>query len=680
MIPSNIKFRLDNIQKGVVFISKRQFEEKAAELAGKYENRRAGKPEPVRGGKGQDTDGEPGVAQKSYSIETNIRKRSDFALVSMCRDLVVEQYLQGGRYTFRRIGVLINPFRFAPKSVVLLFCTRIPVRVGIEMRSGSGHVHYRDETEAERCHRISVTGLEKGRNEITLSLLDENGLVLKKRTIHVTYRNSPNMEENPIVRTENNAPCAYDRILITGGDLNPFIFQPDGSLFHYLKFARFTTGNYGVYSFRRNWFLWPVREVGAPSFGNPHSPLLYEMDFMGRISRTWHVRDGLHHFVCELPNGNLAAFSSSNERYGAEMPEGHTEDTILELERTTGKIVRRIYLKDLLGEEHADMVDWVHGNSMEYDPEEDSMLICMRNIHSVLKFNWTTLEVQWLLSLPSFWKGTEIESKVLTPVGEVDYSFQAHAAYEIREFRGRDNGYRFYMVYDNHRLNRRPLEGQAEDGHSYINVYGVDEKLGLVRQIRHHQVDMSIVRSNARYEDATGHLFNMAGCMTRDHTKERGKVEEYDYESGRLLNRWTIRNDFFSGYGFTWRSDDYKAPLGLTADYAYAIGEADRLVPVEGSFELTEERIDERYFKKPVLEEEYLYFRTRDHSITALVLYGKKYCYERDYSDTWQTVKIHMDQPYSCVVSLKGLRPDTYQVRVLWEGKLYTTEYEIAIG
>ena len=167
--------------------------------------------------------------------------------------------------------------------------------------------------------------------------------------------------------------------------------------------------------------------------------------------------------------------------------------------------------------------------------------------------------------------------------------------------------------------------------------------------------------------------------MTRDHTEERGKVEEYEYDSGRLLNRWIIRNDFFSGYGFTWHSDDYKAPLGLKEDYAYAVGEADRLVPVEGSFELTEEQIDGRYFKKPVLEGDYLYFRTRDHNITALVLYGKKHCYERDYSDTWQTVRIHEDQPYSCVVSLKGLKPDTYQVRVLRDGKLYATEYEISV-
>lgn len=652
-IPKNIRFRLDNMQKGVIFISKRRFEDKAAELVRRYE--------------------------KAYPIESNIRRRSDYALVSQCRDLVVEQYLHSRRFTFRSIGVLINPFRFAPKTVVLLFCTRMPVRAGIEVHSGNGNVHYRDETGAERFHRISVTGLENGRNEITLSLMDGEGKLLKRRMIHVTYRNSRDEEENPVLRTENLAPCAFDHIFITGGNLNPFVFQPNGSLFHYLKFARFSTTTHGVYPFRKDRFLWPVREVGSTSFGSPHSPLLYEMDFMGRINRTWHVRAGVHHFVCELPSGNFAAFSNSNERYGTDAPEGHTEDTILELERTTGRIVRRIYLKDLLGEEHADMVDWVHGNSMEYDPEEDSMLICMRNIHSVLKFNWTTLKVQWLLSPPSFWKGTGIESKVLSPIGEVDYSFQAHAAYEIKEFRGRNNGYRFYMVYDNHRLNRRPLEGQSEDGHSYINVYGVDEKRGQVRQMKHFQVDMSIVRSNARYDAASGHLFNMAGCMTRDHTEERGKVEEYDYESGTLKNRWVIRDDFFSGYGFSWHSDDYKTPLGYKTGDAYALGDADRLSPVEGSYELTEDQIHERYFKKPVLEEDYLYFRTRDHSIMALVLYGKKYCYERDYSDTWQTVRIHEDQPYSCVVSLKGLKPDTYQVRVLWEGKLYATGFELTI-
>ncbi len=660
----SIKYRLENFQPGVVVIPYNKFETDVMRYKEKYRGRRYG---------------------------SNIRQRDDYSFISRCRDKVIEEYLYSGKYTFHRIGVIINPFRFAPKSAVLLFHYPDEVRVELRLMSGQGNTIYTDDIALKDYHRISVTGLENGKNDIALSLYDKDGNYLINRSIFVYINNVDDVSANPIVKSELKMQSAYKNIFVTGGNVDPFIINSNGSLFHVNHLADMKTAYYGVYPFAPGRFLWPVRRVNAPSFSNPHSALFYEMDFMGRIYKTYHFKKGIHHFVHLMPNGNFVTFSNSMEAYGGQIEEGHMEDIIVEIDRQTGRTVKTVYLKDIFGTKFADMVDWVHGNSLEYDEEEDTMLICMRNIHTVAKIAWSSGELIWFLSVPDMWKDTEIKDKLLKPVGDIDYSFQAHAAYEIKEFRGRKNGLSCYLVYDNHRLNRRPLDGYEEDGHSYINIYAVNEHEMTVRHIKHLQIDMSIVRSNARYDAGSGHIFNMAGCAWREVVGYRGKIEEYDYETEKLYNRWYIKDDFFSAYPFKWKSDDYNKPLGEIKDAVYECGDADEFIPVpiadiDNILHLDQmldqkaanefETADEMYFRKPFLEEGYLYYCTDDHSIDAVILKGDETNYIHDYTDTWQAEEKHKSQKYHCVLSLKPLKSGHYEIMVLVSGEiLYTGCY-----
>lgn len=661
----SIKYRLQNVQLGVAFIPNHQFEERVREYKEKY-----------RG--------------KIYN--TNIRQRLDYAFISLCRDKVVEEYLYSGKYTFHKIGVLINPFRFAPKSAVLLFYSPDPVRVELRLMSGKGNSIYTDDISLKDYHRISVTGLENGKNEIVLSLYDKDGNYLVTRSVFITLHNIDDEADNPIVKSELKMQSAYQRIFVTGGSTDPFVINSNGSLFHVNHFAEAQTAYYGVYPFEPGRFLWAVRKINAPSFANPHSALSYEMDFMGRIYKTYHLKKGIHHFVHLMPNGNLVTFSNSMEAYGDKIKEGHMEDIIVELDRQTGKTVRTIYLKDLFGTEHADMVDWVHGNSLEYNEEEDTMLICMRNIHTMAKIRWSTGELIWFISMPELWENSDIDKRRLKPVGDVEYSFQAHAAYEVKDLRGRNADWRFYLVYDNHRLNRRPVDGYEEDKHSYINIYAVNEKDMTFRQVKHMQVDMSIVRSNARYDSRSNHIFNMAGCVWREIEGYRGKIEEYDYDTEMLLNRWYVKEDFFSAYPFSWRSDDFCKPLGPIEGAQYECGEADELVIAKDNIEEIDlkeimeledlndlPKADKLNFDRAFLEEGYLYFHTKDHTVDAIILRGNKNCYYHDYTDTWQAEEKHMSQTYYVVLSIKDIPEDHYEVMIVVGGEIQYTGYYLEI-
>jgi hypothetical protein len=288
--------------------------------------------------------------------------------------------------------------------------------------------------------------------------------------------------------------------------------------------------------------------------------------------------------------------------------------------------------------------------------------------------------VIWVLSLPSFWENTPLADKVLKPIGEVHYSFQAHAAYEVKDFNINKGVYRCYLVFDNHKLNRRPIEGFEEDGYSYVNIYAVNEKDHTVRQIKHTQIDMSIVRSNARYDVSSNRIFNMSGCMTRDNEEYRGKVEEIDYDTEKVLNTWYIKDDFFSGYEFQWKSDDYCQPVSEWAKGFHCVGDALHPCPGKVRWEETSEELDETYFSKPLIEENWLYFYTLDHSIEYLLLEGEEHVYECDYTKTWQTNHIHEGRSYYCVVSLENLEKDNYKVKVVRDNVLYNTEFYINVG
>ncbi len=609
--------------------------------------------------------------QSNISINSNIQTMTDLSLKSMCIDKVIDEYLKSKLFHFQNIGVIPRPFKYAPKTAVLLLYSKEVVSVAYEvLDKKTDKPTHTGISQCKQYHRISVTNLDNGKNRIRLLLLDKNGTYLCERMIFIWFRKAT-LLTNPILQTENYRESAYSNILITGGAQRPFVFHSDGSLMHYLDI---NTSSYGILPLTKDRFLWPVANVSTPTYANPHSCLLYEMDYMGRIHRTFRIPNGIHHFACLLPNNHIVSISNSNEE--------HTEDILVEIDRLTGQIVRTVYAKELFGTHLMNQTDWAHPNSIEYNENDDSMLVCYRNIHTIANFNWCTLEINWILSPPDLWKGTPLENKVLQPTGSFHYSFQAHAAQELKEFGAKNKNYRFYLVFDNHRLNRRPLSGYTEDGYSYINIYGVNESTLEVKQFKHLRIDLSLIRSNALYCNDKNRIFNMSGCMAKDKGfNHRGKIEEYDYDTHRLINRWLIRKDFFSAYPFEWDSNDYCTPIGDPTTHQYDCGKADSLVPFINDLpKQTTEPLNEAWYSNPYIEEHYLHFYTTDHSIDALVLEGTTHIYHRDYTDTVQTYDVHRDRKYYCVVSLKDLPADSYKVKVIRNGLLYETDNHIKIN
>ena len=72
----------------------------------------------------------------------------------------------------------------------------------------------------------------------------------------------------------------------------------------------------------------------------------------------------------------------------------------------------------------------------------------------MVKLNWTTKEIQWILCDPRFWEGTEYEKYVLQPEGDFVYQFQQHTAYQLETDLDGDDQTIEVSMFDNHHVKK----------------------------------------------------------------------------------------------------------------------------------------------------------------------------------------------------------------------------------
>jgi hypothetical protein len=411
------------------------------------------------------------------------------------------------------------------------------------------------------------------------------------------------------------------------------------------------------------------------------------------------------------PGGNILTVSSSMEKY--------VEDAIIEIERTTGEVVRRLCLADVLSEHpYFDMFDWAHINTVSYLEKEHCILICARNLHSVIKINWDTFELLWIFCDLSFWEGTPYEGKVLRPLGNMQYSYQAHAAYMMGE--QTEDGKELLLIFDNHWQARRPIPSFDGDKNSYARIYAIDEKEKTVELLQNYKSRKSKIRSNAiALKDS---IFVMSGYLNKPVDEFEGIISEHDRKSGKVMNRYMTYNSFYRAYPFFADYREYSKPMetiasvmraksdslpeaGLSGDYLLGIrGTLQPCKPPDLSGVKPMPLIRKRFYRKSGRKEirkevkskmwkaekpEYelkadlgeiyvrLYDRillvfNRDHVIEKIFFCGNQHNYVKDFSNTTQrSPQLFAESRYFLAVPVVDLAADSYEIYFQCRGELY---------
>lgn len=605
------------------------------------------------------------------SIKTNIRIKKMYSLTSQAKDWFLELQLRSEKYTFNNMLVVVNPFGEAPLTALVLFTTIMDYRVRAAVTGDREDTGFVFEYPAEKRHRVPILGLYPGRStEVVIELLDENDDVCDSRRFPISTEPLPQDLRDVIVPGKINEKPAFQNILIAGGiDIRPCVFDKEGKIRYYL--SRKPKG-YGIFPLSKGRFLFMEREISAPSYTNPHSVQMYDMDYLGRVGRTYLVKNGAHHTVEEkTPGGNIITAGNSLE--------GHSEDLILELDRNSGEIVHKIKLEDLFDGKYQDMMDWAHINSASYDEEQDSMLVSMRNIHSVAKFDWSQDEIQWIMADPRFWEGTAMTDKLLTPVGDVPWFYQQHAVFEVEPEKNPDPGVKYIMVFDNHWHKRRKVKFFDKDKSSYISFYEINEKDKTVKLYKRFPCPKSKIRSNAIFDKDSRRLYAMAGYLVPKIDGNLGVIREYDFDTMEVLSEYYVRPGFFRAHEF--RPDMVSLSKTLVKNNDYLGGDLKRPERLEKEITDTLDfgaagAVSESYIKYR-MQEDLLYIHEIDHAIKKVYLRGREETWYVEFSDTYQTMKTFEDADYYIAMWLEGLPVDQYDLYIQVGDELKNTGKKI---
>lgn len=138
--------------------------------------------------------------------------------------------------------------------------------------------------------------------------------------------------------------------------------------------------------------------------------------------------------------------------------------------------------------------NWAHVNSVDYDAEDDSIIISSRHQSAVIKIG-RDKKVKWILGAPNGWTG-ELREKVLTPVGrdgkplacrlgrcegDFDWTWTQHTGWKVKELS--KPGVTVLTVFDNGDGRGFTQPENPKEKYSRAVMYRISEKDRTVEQI-----------------------------------------------------------------------------------------------------------------------------------------------------------------------------------------------------
>ena len=610
--------------------------------------------------------------ESATAVETEIPTEETRVAASYDIDQQLQAEQDNG-YTWEEPMVIQNPYQIAPLTAVVIFDTPEECGVRFTVKGKTEAADISGEVDPAVSHRVPIIGLYPNEeNTVVLELLDENGKTTDSQEIKITTDSLPETLDDVIRPVKTSGKSAYELTMVYGQKtIFPFAYDCMGDIRWYINTKVKASG---IFPLANNRMIVQDTAAQVPSADKPQTTNFYEMDYLGRAYTMYYVSGGIHHEVIEKePGGNLLVLSSSLD--------GHIEDKIQELDRQTGEVVNELVMGDILKCKYENIVDWTHLNTVSYQPETDTIIISPRNLESVIKLNWTTKEIQWILCDPRFWEGTEYEKYVLQPEGDFNYHFQQHTAYQVSTDLDGNPDTVEISLFDNHfvKVRKADLSSYYDNTkESYLMVYSVNEKEGTVQQIKKIPTVWSRITSSTIYDEASNHIFGMCGHVKGTKDKRYGMTYEFDYDTEEILNQFSIKTTFYRASEMKIDYNDLAAPMELDDNY------------IRG--ELLQPTKTWKWFwtKKPeqTLENEditfhltgqVLYVGTYDHQISQIIFHGKDNTYVYDTTNMRLHKKSYLKFYEHIPVPLQGLDADEYEIYVMYQDEFYDTAQKVTI-
>lgn len=590
------------------------------------------------------------------------------------REQQLERLIDEYQFQFDAMLIVCNPYELTPLSALLIFHTEKKCSVRYMVRGKTTDCDFIYTTSGfETRHRVPVFGLYAAcENQVDIELLGEDGEVIAKKQVQIPTESIPDKfgeMVKPVVKGENTA---MPFVFVTGGyRSSTYAFDHNGDVRYLLsKIPR----QYGVYPLPDGRFLFMDRNINRPTYNNPHAVVMYDMDHLGRVSETYYVEEGIHHWAEAVPGTNgkriLAATSSLAEQL--------MEGTLLCFDRENGKVDGMYNLGDFFPKELQDKYDWAHLNRI-YCQDERHVIVSLRNVHTVAKIDMVEQKVIWILAHPEIYEGTELVDRVLKPQGEnFHYFLQQHAVQVVDTgLTDRDAGVIEVTLFDNHCHTKRQVTWFDEKTESYACFYRIDEKNLTVGTTKVIPCALSPTRSNVWFDPEKRKVFGMAGAACSAEEMDNALIYEWDFDTAQEVNRYEISDGFFKAYPFEIRDKGLEKCLEVPADYrkGHLRQPVRRERSVDGAKYLDSQMQQEMAF---CYMDDLICIRAKDHKVEKVYFQGDS-TWETDFTDTVQKTKVFADKIYYVAVTTEPLPDGEYRLLIRYDGELYDAGKHFAI-
>ncbi|MBC2086764.1 aryl-sulfate sulfotransferase [Listeria seeligeri] len=476
--------------------------------------------------------------------------------------------------TLEKPYVKLNPYGTSPLTALLLFNTAEKMKITVEVEGENADTTIESEVGSEYTteHEVAVLGLYADKaNTVKISAVTQDG---KKTEKTITIQTDKLPAEMPTIDVKTSDTKKMEQ---TGNQLT-FITPST-------KYAYGVDSNGDVrwYSTKYNSHVFKELKNGhllyLTKYDNADDTysLLLETDYLGKIYHAYSMtteaeseqsgsssKSAIHHDAIELPSGNLLLTINDDTKY--------MEDTMIEIDRQTGEVVKTIDLKDILPEEfYKDYkarsdgkVDWFHQNAIWYDESDDSIIISSRSQDTVMKIDYDSTKIKWILSDKEGWPDS-YKKYLLNSIGDnFKYPAGQHAV-EILPDQDDNSDTVDILLYDNNEVITR---GDEDESGKYSEAvqYRINEKTKKVEMVFSFGKDLgedywTEIVGGARYMETTGNYLVNFGH--RKDGKESSIIEvnqagEVVFEMNLTSfpeSAWAYRAERFSLYPASY---DYK--------------------------------------------------------------------------------------------------------------------------
>lgn len=299
--------------------------------------------------------------------------------------------------------VILNPYRNAPLSAELHVEMPIEWKFSINVlwKWKNGIAIQHNFNTSSKKHILPILGLYPDyKNQVKLSYFSTDGTLLTEKIIEIQTEKIDEDESVDLHVLKNTLPNTY-RGLYTFVD-KPVLFDQNGEIRWYLHWKNF-------------WKTYGQLKNGNILVESTKDKIFYHASSFSEITLTWKVIQEyivpkkFHHEIIEDQDRNFLILGSSQD-FKTMADTVYRDDTIVKMERETGKIIYEFNLDTVLpGIRPSELKveegpfpgwvttgDWAHANSLFL--HGDNMILSLRTPSMIISMNKDTFKLNWVFS------------------------------------------------------------------------------------------------------------------------------------------------------------------------------------------------------------------------------------------------------------------------------------------